>query len=186
MQSFSKSTFQLHKLFPAEPYVYAMLRYTLLVLILILAAIPAISKAGPPPVPEGEFFSGDKPVQITSRRMTASNRERKAVFEGDVKVTQDGAVMLADWMEVTYSDRGEILYIIAKGGVTLTHNNREIKAEEAHYSRTERTVVFTGNPVARDGLSLVKGSKMTYHIDDGRSEVEDSTVIIQTGKESDG
>ncbi len=166
MQSFSKS------ILPA--------------VMMILIIIPALVKAVAPPVPEGEFFSGEKPVQITSRRMTASNRERKAVFEGDVRVTQDGGVMLADWMEVTYSDRGEILYITAKGRVTLTHNNREIKAEEAHYSKTDRTVVFTGNPVAREGQSLVKGSKMTYHLDDGRSEVEDPTVIIQTGKDRNG
>ncbi len=158
----------------------------LLALLSILLVLPAYLTAEEPQAPEGEFFSGDKPIQITSRRMTASNRERKAVFEGDVKVTQDGSVMLADWMEVTYSDKGEILDIIARGGVILTHKNREIKAEEAHYSRSGRTIVFTGNPVARDGQSLVKGSKMTYHIDDGRSEVEDSTVIIQPGKKNDG
>ncbi len=126
-----------------------------------------------------EGTSRDEPVEITADRLTADNNTGTAVFEGSVVARQGGLTLHADWMKVIYSDQREIKEIQARGRVRLTQDGREITSDEAVYYRNEQMVVFTGNPVAREEKSTVTGSRMTYYIEEGRSVVENTRVIIK-------
>ena len=154
----------------------------LFVLVSLFISLPAggaeqkvqpVQAGNAPPV----LFSGKEPVEITSKRLTARNG--KAVFEGNVVVKQGDARLSADWMEVEYSGKGAIENIHARGNVLLKQDGREISSSEALYYRDRGTVVFTGNPVARAKTSTISGSRMVYFIEDGRSVVENSKVIIR-------
>ncbi|RMG01069.1 MAG: hypothetical protein D6726_10265 [Nitrospirae bacterium] len=153
-----------------------------LILTILLCTVKFVTAGAeePPQAPAEEtFFSSDSPVEITSERMTALTKQRKAVFEGSVKVVQGTTTMTTDWMEVTYSEKGDIVEIRAKGQVVIRQNDREIQSGELHYSRLEDMIIFTGNPVAREGANTVQGTRMVYHLKDGRSEVENSRVLIK-------
>ncbi len=126
------------------------------------------------------FFSEDLPIEITSERLIADNTRNRAVFEGSVLAKQGETILRADWMEVTYNDRGEVVKIHAKGHVKIQKNDKEVVSEEVEYFRQEGRIIFTGNPVATSPNSRISGKKITYFIEDGRSVVEESRVLLNT------
>lgn len=155
---------------------------TFLIMIILFCTIQLLCAGAEEPRQEqGEetFFSSDSPVEITSQRMTALTKQRKAIFEGNVKVIQGTTTMTTDWMEVTYSEKGDIVEIRAKGKVVIRQKDREIQSEELQYSRLDDKITFTGNPIAREGANTVQGTRMIYHLKEGRSEVENSKVLIK-------
>ncbi len=119
-----------------------------------------------------------EPIEITAERLVADNRAGTAVFEGAVVARRGNLTLRAEWMKVSYSDAGEVARIEARGEVRLLGENREITSAEAVYYRDEEKIVFTGDPVAREGRSVIRGSRMVYYIDEDRSVVDDSRVTI--------
>jgi lipopolysaccharide export system protein LptA len=126
------------------------------------------------------FFSENLPIEITSERLVADNTKNRAVFEGSVMAKQGETILKADWMEVTYNDQGEVIKIHAKGNVKIQRNDKEVVSEEVEYLRQEGKIIFTGNPVATSPNSRISGKRITYFIEDGRSVVEESKVILNT------
>ncbi|NOZ24621.1 MAG: lipopolysaccharide transport periplasmic protein LptA [Nitrospirae bacterium] len=152
------------------------------ILLVLLVALPSVSEPATGTGKQGDGTAGrpeELPVEITAERLTADNRTHTAVFEGTVVAKQGDVTLYADWMKVFYSDSGDVSKIEAKGNVRLTRGGREISSEEAVYYRKEQTVVFTGNPVAKEGNSMISGSRMIYYLGDDRSVVENSRVIIK-------
>lgn len=124
------------------------------------------------------ILKGTQPAEITSKRLTTDSNARRAVFEGEVVARKGTTTLYADWMEVLYSDDGSVTEIHAKGNVRLSREDGEITSAEASYFSNEEKIIFTGGPVARDLRSTIKGSRMVYFIEDGRSVVDDSHAII--------
>jgi len=127
---------------------------------------------------ERGFFSESAPIEITSEKLIADSNNHSAIFEGSVVAKQGKTVLSADWMEVTYNNTGEVIKILAKGGVTIIRENKKISSKEAEYYRKEGKIVFTGNPVANSPNNTISGTKIVYFIKDGRTIVENSKVII--------
>jgi lipopolysaccharide export system protein LptA len=137
------------------------------------------------------------PIVITSKSLTADNKKHTALFSGSVKTVKGDATLYCDEMLVYYtsteennrkpakidadgkaSERQKIKQIDALGNVKLVKENQTVTSQKAVYFADEDKVVFTGNPVARDGRNVVTGSKMTYYLSDDRSIVENSHVIL--------
>ncbi|RMG67849.1 MAG: hypothetical protein D6710_10885 [Nitrospirae bacterium] len=125
------------------------------------------------------LFSEGGPIEITSDRLIADNTGGRATFEGHVKAKQGQTTLSSDWMEVQYTKEGEISTIHARGNVVVTKADQRVQAEEAYYYRDSSTVLFLGNPVAEDSNTIIRGTKITYHLDTGNSEVENSHLTIK-------
>ncbi len=122
------------------------------------------------------------PVVITSKTLSADNKEKTALFEGSVVAKRGDATLYADRMKVYYAEEGsgsKIKKIEAEGNVRLIKKRAILTAQSAVYViEPEENIVFTGQPRASDGENIITGSKITYFVKDERSLVEDSKVII--------
>jgi lipopolysaccharide export system protein LptA len=126
------------------------------------------------------------PVVITSKTLSADNKEKTALFEGSVMAKRGDTTLYADIMKVYYAEEGpvsKIKKIEAEGNVRLVKKRAILTAQKAVYViEPEENIVFTGQPRASDGENIITGSRITYFVKDERSVVEDSKVFITTGK----
>jgi len=123
------------------------------------------------------------PITVTSVTLTADNKARTALFEGNVVAKTPDMTIHSDRMLVHYSEgSGEVTKIEADGNVTVQRDSKVITAGKAVYFAREDRVVFTGEPRATDGESMVTGTKITLHIREDRSQVENSKVFLKNRK----
>lgn len=123
------------------------------------------------------------PITVTSVSLTADNKARTALFEGNVIAKTTDMTIHADKMLVHYGEGGgEVTKIEAAGNVTVQREAKVITAGKAVYFAQEDKVVFTGDPRASDGESMVTGTKITLHIKEDRSQVENSKVFLKNRK----
>lgn len=124
------------------------------------------------------------PIKVTSETLTADNKAHTALFERNVVAKTGDMTMYADSMLVSYTEgSGEVTRIDAAGNVRLQKGSRLITSGNAVYFAGEDKVVFTGEPRAVDGENVVSGETMTYYINDDRSVVEKSKVLLKGRKE---
>lgn len=122
-----------------------------------------------------------KPVTITAATLTADNKMHTAVFEGAVIARTDDMIIRSDRMTAYYSEAGAIIKIDAEGHVKLTTGEKVITSDTATYLAESEKLIFTGQPRAVEGTSLISGTKMIYLIKEDRSIVENSKVFIEGG-----
>lgn len=122
---------------------------------------------------------GKGPVVITSERLSADNRANTALFEGSVVARTEEITLYADHMLVFYSEKGDVEKIEAGGAVRLVKGNQVLTAGKALYLAAKQEVIFTENPKAVKGGSVVTGARIIYLIDEDRSIVENSKVFLE-------
>lgn len=122
-------------------------------------------------------------ITITSKTLTADNKAKTAIFEGSVKAVKGDIILYADKMTVFYQEEksgSSVKKIDAEGNIKLIRGDRVITSSFAQYlTETDEKVVFTGEPRATDGQSVITGSKMTYFFKTDRYIVENSKVLMQ-------
>ncbi len=154
---------------------------TLLIGILLLNATLS-SEAVAENTAKDKIIQSDKdtPLIITSKNLVADTKKKTAIFTGSVKAVKGETTFYADKMVVYYtSDDKKVDRIDATGNIKLVKEDSVITAENAIYTAKDESVVFTGNPEARDSKNLVKGTKMTYFLKEEYSIVENSSVFIK-------
>lgn len=124
-------------------------------------------------------FASKGPVVVTSSTLTADNKARTALFEGNVTAKTESMTIHSDKMLVHYSDGGNITKIDAEGNVKVLKGDRIITSAAAVYFAGEEKVVFTGQPRASEGGTVIHGTKITYYINEDRSVVENSRAFIE-------
>jgi lipopolysaccharide export system protein LptA len=149
--------------------------------VFLLSALGAYAGDNPPLMPSGE------PIEITSDRMEAFNKEKLVVFSGNATVTKGNAVIKADKLLLYYKDNddktdkkitaetaktGDLEKIEAKGNVCLTQEQRIAKGDEAIYYRDSNKIILTGNAVLNEGKSSIKGERVTVLLNENRGIVE--------------
>lgn len=140
------------------------------------------------------FISRDQEggLSITSKKMILKNQENTILFEGDVVVERDSAVLKANNVEVMFSPSGakenggaealekkrELLTITATGDVKFTQGVRTILADKVTYYKKEEKMIFTGAPNVQEGQDELKGEKITVFIKEDRVIVEGGEAVI--------
>jgi lipopolysaccharide export system protein LptA len=121
-----------------------------------------------------------KTIIITSKTLTADNKNNTAVFEGSVVAKTGDITMHSDKMAVFY-DKSEnnIDTIHATGNVKVHKNERALFSDKAVYFDADEKIVFTGNPKAIEGNNVISGTKIIFYFRDDRAVVEGSKVILQ-------
>lgn len=125
-------------------------------------------------------FLGEGPVVITSASLVADRKAGKALFQGSVVAESGGTTLSADRMTVYYeSEGGGIVKVEAKGDVKLTKDGQVVVSDNAVYTEEDQRMVFTGNPKAIEGSSVVSGSRITYLMTEDRFIVKESKVFLE-------
>lgn len=135
--------------------------------------------------PLPDIRAEEKPITITSQRMTAKNKEHLIIFEKDVVAEKDGMTIYSNTMEVLLKgENKEVSIITALGDVKIVSGNRIATAQKAVYYKDEEKVVLTGDPEVREGKDAVSGNIITLFLKEDKSIVEGGKVVLYPGESS--
>jgi lipopolysaccharide export system protein LptA len=125
-------------------------------------------------------FSGNKgPVDIKSDALDLDYKGNVVTFRGHVHAVQADATLTSDTLTVTYGkDFHEVQKMVANDNVRMSQGTRWATGDHAVLDQAKHTVTLTGSPVVHDGEDQVTGSKITVHLDTGKSEVEGARAVF--------
>jgi lipopolysaccharide export system protein LptA len=125
-------------------------------------------------------FSGNKgPIDIKSDALDLDYKGNMVTFRGHVRAAQADALLTSDTLTVTYGkDFHEVKEMVANNNVRMSQGTRWATGDHAVLDQAKHTVTLTGSPVVHDGEDQVAGSKITVHLDSGKSEVEGARAVF--------
>jgi lipopolysaccharide export system protein LptC len=131
--------------------------------------------SGPPNALQGFSVNRDKPVQITSNTLEVRDKEKKAIFAGNVLVAQGEATMKSKTLDVYYDQDGDaagpsdqqIRRIEAKGGVVVAQKDQTATGDTGIFDMRTNTVTLIGDVVSTQGQQVIKGERLTIDLSSG-------------------
>ena len=116
-------------------------------------------------------------VYVTADKLIADNNAQTAEFIGNVSLKRGNGVINAEQLIIYYesktenkkveADRKEMIKkFIARGNVRIRSDQIDARAQEAVYSRSDRTIILSGpDAQVTKGNNSLAGSKITLYID---------------------
>lgn len=138
-----------------------MKRFLVLACGLALVA-PASIAAETEPAAAAAAAEQDPATVITSDRLTFDAKQRVALFEFNVLVTDPKMQLAADKLTVSFDEKGQAKTIKAEGRVTITQLDRSAQSELATYDVPTGKIVLTGKPRITRGRDVLEGDVITY------------------------
>lgn len=125
-------------------------------------------------------FAGNKgPIDIKSDALDLDYKNNVVTFRGHVHAIQADATLTSDTLTVTYGkDFHQVQEMVANNNVRMSQGTRWATGDKAVLDQAKHTVTLTGSPVVHDGEDQVAGSKITVHLDTGKSEVEGARAVF--------
>lgn len=118
-------------------------------------------------------MSSDKPVEISSDALDVDQEASQAIFRGNVIARQGGINMRADRMIVHYKSSGGetkgVSRIEADGNVIFTNPTDTARGSAAVYDVDKQTLDLTGNVLLTRDKNVLKGTRLNYNLETGRS-----------------
>lgn len=195
----------------------------------IVAAIVAVALAGAVPaqaqqkggtkpkdtgVPnalQGFATNKDQPIQIEAASLEVRDKEKNAVFVGNVVVTQGDTVMKCKELRVFYDQddpkggakgapkstmkaaqpgpggRQSIRRLEARGGVIVTTKDQTATGHTGIFEMKTNTVTLSGDPVViTQGPNILKGERLVVDLTTSFARVEGKvTGLFSTGGKDD-
>ncbi len=141
------------------------------------AALFAIGVATLPAA--AQLSSEGGPIQVDADNGEILDREKKAIYYGNVDVIQGDARLRADRIEVIYAAGGEgggiggsfgaLQTILAIGDVFYVTPTFRARGERGTYDAVDGTITLTGDVTVSQGNDVAQGEQLVLYIDDGRS-----------------
>jgi len=113
-----------------------------------------------------------RPINITSDRMEADNRNRTVDFLGNVVAKREDMVIFSDRISAFYTEEGQIQKIIARGNVKINQQDRIATCVEAVFFQPTQKIVLTGTPKVWQGKNIVTGGKITISLNEDKIDIE--------------
>ena len=151
---------------------------------------------GPPNALQGFSQNRDEPVNIESNTLEVRDKDKVAVFSGDVRVKQGDTAMRSQKLVVFYEQTGEgaaakgatgkpmqaatpgpngsqkIKRLEARGDVVVTQKDQTATGETGIFDMPTNTVTLTGNVIMTQGKNVLRGDKLIVDLTTGVSRVE--------------
>ncbi|TCT04738.1 LptA/OstA family protein [Aquabacter spiritensis] len=160
---------------------------------LLLASLagPALAQQPPGSVPnalQGFARNRDQPVRITSNSLEVRDKDKTAVFAGNVVVVQGDTTMRSPELLVFYEgsaapsdtapqSTSSIRRLEAKGGVVVQTKEQTATGDVGIFEMKTNTVTMTGRPVVlTQGPNVIRGQKLTVDLVTGVSKIEGGRV----------
>ncbi len=112
--------------------------------------------------------SGGGPVEVAAQDLTFDPASGVTILTGNASVTQDGAVLRAPRIRVTYlrgrgGATGDVDKVITEGETFYVTPTERIRGDRAVFDAPANTVQFTGNVTAIQGQNVLRGSLLTLN-----------------------
>jgi lipopolysaccharide export system protein LptA len=167
---------------------------------------------GVPNALQGFATNKDQPIQIEAAALEVRDKEKNAVFVGNVVVTQGDTVMKCKELRVFYDQddpkagakggapkgtmkaaqpgpggRQSIRRLEARGGVIVTTKDQTATGDTGIFEMKTNTVTLTGKPVViTQGPNILKGERLVVDLTTSFARVEGRvTGLFSTGGKDD-
>lgn len=110
--------------------------------------------------------ASEEPVDITGD--AAEFQDNKAVWAGDVRVTQAEAILTTKRLEADLSDEGDFEKITAIGDVRYSNGKQAITGKRAVYDNIARTITISEDVLVTQGKQVMSAGKVIYWVDTGK------------------
>lgn len=151
-------------------YVKSLLYVSLMILLIIWRPILIVGQEK-----AFDFGGADskEPIHVVSNELEIFRGEGKAIYRGDVVAKQGASTLYSDTLTIFFdTEKDEVKRIIAKGHVKILSEGRTATAGRAEFDNLTQTVTLMDQPTIIQGKDIIKGSKITYFLNEERSIVE--------------
>lgn len=112
--------------------------------------------------------SGGGPVEVAAQDLSFDPASGVTILTGNASVTQDGSVLRAPRIRVTYlrgsgGATGNVDKVITEGETFYVTPTERIRGDRAVFDAPANTVQFTGNVTAIQGQNVLRGSLLTLN-----------------------
>ena len=132
----------------------------------------------------GGFSSNpDASIEMAADKLTISQTNGSARFEGNVIIDQENIKIMAQLVVVTYLESGGINQLSASGGVTVVTQTESAEAKTADYDLGNQNLVLRGDVLLTQGQNVISSDAMTIDLTTGAAIVEGrvrTTLSIET------
>lgn len=146
-------------------------------------------------------FAGNRkdPVKIEANSLEVRDKEKAAVFIGNVVVTQGDTVMRCKELTVYYEGNAlaldpkkappatksqqkdantqKIKRLVAVGGVIVTSKDQKATGDRGVFEMATNTVTLTGNVIITQGQNVMRGEKLTVDLNTNKSRLDSSQRV---------
>ena len=141
-----------------------------------LSASAAPAQQGKQQQPISALKGHDKnaPVDVTADRIEVQDRADRAMFAGNVHVTQAELTLDTPRLTVAYSSNGgvQIQRLDAAGGVVVKSPTETAKGDFGVYDLDKRLITLIGNVQLNRQENQVNGSRLVINLDTGRAVID--------------
>jgi lipopolysaccharide export system protein LptA len=132
------------------------------------------------PVLAGAQGTARPPVRIDADEVQYLYKDHKVVFVGKplVTLTREDAVLTCRKLVAENDADGQIRRAVCTGDVKLVRGSREATCETATFDNQANTVVCRGNPVLRDGPSVVEAEELTYDLGEDKAVLSRAKGVL--------
>jgi lipopolysaccharide transport protein LptA len=130
--------------------------------------------------PFGSLASSNRgPISIQSDSLDLDYKQNAVLFDGHVHATQADAALTSNKLRVKYGkDFHEVQDMAADGDVHISQGVRWCTSDHAVMDQRQHTVILTGSPICHDASDQIAGTRITVHLDSGKSDVEAAKAMI--------
>ena len=147
-------------------------------------ALPTLSQTS---LSVGGFSSNpDEPIEMTADKLTISQTDGSARFDGNVVIAQGNIKIIASLVVVTYLESGGIARLSASGGVTVVTQTESAEAKSADYDLSSHSLVLSGDVLLTQGQSAISADTMNINLTTGAAIIEGRVrTILSSEKNND-
>lgn len=115
---------------------------------------------------------GKLPTNITSDSLTFNAKNRVFAYQGNVQVTQGDMRLTSKTLEGSYSEKNELIKLVAKGDVFILKQDIQATGQIASYDAVASIVTLTENPQLQQKESILRADKIKIFLNENRSQAE--------------
>lgn len=132
-----------------------------------------------------DTFSGfssnsGEPVNIEADKLDVDDKNKIAVFSGNVLVTQGEVTLQTNELHVEYagentdSQQQQIKRLEARGALVVTQLEDSLTGDWAIFEMADELVTVGGDVVVSQGGNVLRGSKLVINLKTGQTQMEAS------------
>ena len=151
-------------------------------IILAITAVAASAALAQPrqvqPVSALKGHNSNAPVDVSSERIEVQDRADRAIFAGNVHVTQAELTLDTPRLTVSYSggaganNNVQIRRLDAAGGVVVKSPSETAKGDFGVYDLDRKLITLIGNVQLNREQNQVNGARLVIDLDSGRAVVD--------------
>lgn len=133
----------------------------------------------------GNGFDSKEPIEISSDTLEVLQKDKIAIFRGSVIARQGKVTLNSSEMKVYYKEggsggaagaTGSVSKIEVRGNVLLVTQQESAEADQGVYLVDKQHVTMIGNVSLTKDKSIIKGNRLEYNLQTGKSVLSSGTA----------